>query len=392
MIDLQANFRSRGPLLEAINGVFRRLMTLEAADIDYNDSHELTAGLTFPDAGGLPCFHRLAHRTAPAAPKLGSGAADGDEAGDERDARPRRPDLDRTEREAVLVARRIRQIVGLDGSPRCRSWKRARRGMQPAAGPAARRGHPARSMRYKADQFADVLRRCGVADPQRERHRVLRVGRGPRHARPAGRAGQPAAGHPAGGRAAQPAGRACPSRRRRWRESACGMPRSETPVPFHEAVVRYAAGAGRRTGRAPARVPEHGSHGWRLTAQRRPLAETIWSIYEQTGYLAFVSGLAGGEQRVANLLHLHERAARSSAPSSGRGCSRFLEFLENLRAESDLGEPSVATEAEDVVRVMSIHRSKGLEFPVVVLPDLGKKINLQDCEGSILVDRRAGWA
>ena len=68
-----------------------------------------------------------------------------------------------------------------------------------------------------------------------------------------------------------------------------------------------------------------------------------------------------------------------------------MQFIESLREESDLGQPSVATEAEDVVRIMSVHRSKGLEFPVVILPDLGKRINLQDCAGSILLDRQAGW-
>jgi ATP-dependent helicase/nuclease subunit A len=70
--------------------------------------------------------------------------------------------------------------------------------------------------------------------------------------------------------------------------------------------------------------------------------------------------------------------------------SRFLRFLESLREESDLGQPQVATGAEDVVRIMSVHRSKGLEFPVVIVPDLGKAINLQDCAGNILADRKAG--
>jgi ATP-dependent helicase/nuclease subunit A len=124
-------------------------------------------------------------------------------------------------------------------------------------------------------------------------------------------------------------------------------------------------------------------------AHRRPLAETISSIYERTGYLAFVSGLAGGEQRVANLVFLHERATQFGT-FQRQGLGRFMQFMESLREEADLGQPSVSTEAEDVVRIMSVHRSKGLEFPVVVLPDLGKRINLQDCAGPILVDRQAG--
>ncbi len=128
---------------------------------------------------------------------------------------------------------------------------------------------------------------------------------------------------------------------------------------------------------------------WRETAQRRPLEELIWRIYQQSGYLAFCSGLPGGDQRVANLLYLHERAAQFGT-FQRQGLSRFMRFIESLRDEADLGTPSIASEADDVVRLMSIHRAKGLEFPVVILADLGKAINLQDCQGTILVDRSAG--
>jgi ATP-dependent helicase/nuclease subunit A len=103
----------------------------------------------------------------------------------------------------------------------------------------------------------------------------------------------------------------------------------------------------------------------------------------------FCAGLFGGEQRVANLIDLHERA-RQFGSFQKQGLARFLGFLEQLREESDLGQPSVASAADDVVRIMSVHSSKGLEFPVVILPDLGKRINLSDCSGSILVDRHAG--
>ncbi|MDB5319734.1 MAG: ATP-dependent deoxyribonuclease subunit, partial [Phycisphaerales bacterium] len=67
-----------------------------------------------------------------------------------------------------------------------------------------------------------------------------------------------------------------------------------------------------------------------------------------------------------------------------------LKFLDSLEAETDFGQPSVLSAAADVVRIMSVHHSKGLEFPVVFLPELGKKINLQDCQGAILIDKRAG--
>ena len=64
-----------------------------------------------------------------------------------------------------------------------------------------------------------------------------------------------------------------------------------------------------------------------------------------------------------------------------------MEFLQTLEEESDLGQPSIASEADDVVRIMSVHASKGLEFPVVFLADLGKEHNMQSASGAILAHR-----
>jgi ATP-dependent helicase/nuclease subunit A len=129
---------------------------------------------------------------------------------------------------------------------------------------------------------------------------------------------------------------------------------------------------------------------WRTLAGQRPIADVLWMIYDTTGYLAFCAGLDDGEQRVANLTRLHERARQFGA-FQRQGLRRFIQFLRSLQDdEQDLRQPSVASEADDVVRVMSIHASKGLEFPVVIVPDLGKKHNLQDTAGPILFDRDAG--
>src|SRR5258708_26530692 len=88
-------------------------------------------------------------------------------------------------------------------------------------------------------------------------------------------------------------------------------------------------------------------------------------------------------------MHLYERAAQFGQ-FQRQGLSRFMRLLRELEEESDVAAPSIASEAEDVVRIMSIHRSKGLEFPIVILPDLGKAMNMSDCRGHILIDRHAG--
>src|SRR5262249_37092328 len=135
-------------------------------------------------------------------------------------------------------------------------------------------------------------------------------------------------------------------------------------VPFHSAVVRYAAEHRDPLAEQLNRLLERVQR-WRRMAQHRPLAEVLWQIYDETDYLTFCAGMDDGRQRVANLIDLHDRA-RQFGTFQRQGLGRFMEFLDNLAEAHDLGQPPVASAADDVVRVMSIHRSKGLEFPVVI--------------------------
>ncbi|MDI7246054.1 MAG: UvrD-helicase domain-containing protein [Bacillota bacterium] len=129
---------------------------------------------------------------------------------------------------------------------------------------------------------------------------------------------------------------------------------------------------------------------WRTLARRTPLSTLIWHLYRETGYLDYVGGMPGGAQRQANLRALHERA-RQFDRFARQGLFRFLRFIDRLReAEGDLGTARALGEAEDVVRIMSVHKSKGLEFPVVFLADLGKNFNFQDLAGDVLLHSEAG--
>ena len=133
----------------------------------------------------------------------------------------------------------------------------------------------------------------------------------------------------------------------------------------------------------------HGwSHGGRPASRRRHCC----SVYSETGYPEYVQGLPGGAQRLVNLHALHERAARFDGFTQG-GLTRFLRFVESLQAEEgDLGEAPVLGEGDDVVRIMSIHKSKGLQFPVVIVADLGKRFNISDRVGTVLYDGHLGIA
>jgi len=131
-------------------------------------------------------------------------------------------------------------------------------------------------------------------------------------------------------------------------------------------------------------------NSWRDDARWLPVPELLWRIYAGTGLLAAVAGLPGGKQRVANLYALHG-LARDAANLEHGGLARFLKLLKlNRRAAGDLGEAPLLTEAQDVVRVLTVHQAKGLEFPVVVVPDLDKRFNEQDLRGDVLWHRTGG--
>ncbi|MBU4533844.1 MAG: helicase-exonuclease AddAB subunit AddA [Eubacteriales bacterium] len=131
---------------------------------------------------------------------------------------------------------------------------------------------------------------------------------------------------------------------------------------------------------------------WRTLARRAPLPELIWQIYRDTGYYEFVGGLPGGIQRQANLRALHDRA-RQYEQTSYRGLFRFLRFINRIREKGDdLGTARTLGEKEDVVRVLSVHRSKGLEFPVTIVAGLGKQFNLQDGTRDFLLHRHLGFS
>ncbi|NMA13686.1 MAG: helicase-exonuclease AddAB subunit AddA, partial [Clostridia bacterium] len=129
---------------------------------------------------------------------------------------------------------------------------------------------------------------------------------------------------------------------------------------------------------------------WRTKARRGSLADLIWAIYCETGYYHFVGTMPGGSQRQANLRALYDRA-RQYESGSYRGLFRFLRFIERLQSGgSDLGTARALGENENVVRIMSVHKSKGLEFPIVFVAGLGKRFNMQDLNGNVLMHKDLG--
>lgn len=129
---------------------------------------------------------------------------------------------------------------------------------------------------------------------------------------------------------------------------------------------------------------------WRKEQEILSLDELIWKIYSDTGYYNYVGLMPNGELRQANLKMLFERA-KSYEKASFKGLYHFIHFIERLQLSSgDMGVAKIIGENENVIRIMSIHKSKGLEFPVVILAQTGKQFNLMDLNESILLHQDLG--
>jgi len=122
-----------------------------------------------------------------------------------------------------------------------------------------------------------------------------------------------------------------------------------------------------------------------------PIDEFIWYLYTDTGYYGYIGAMPGGPQRQANLKVLFQRA-RQYEETSYKGLFNFINFINKLKVSSgDMGSAKTLGENENVVRIMSIHKSKGLEFPVVFLSGMGKNFNLMDINKSILFHYELGY-
>ena len=129
---------------------------------------------------------------------------------------------------------------------------------------------------------------------------------------------------------------------------------------------------------------------WRKESEYLSLAELIWKIYTDTGFYNYVGLMPNGLLRQANLKMLFERA-KEYEKTSFKGLFNFIMFVERLKTgNSDMSSAKIIGENENVVRIMSIHKSKGLEFPIVFLCSTSKKINMQDLNSNLLLHQKLG--
>ena len=127
-------------------------------------------------------------------------------------------------------------------------------------------------------------------------------------------------------------------------------------------------------------------HRLRDMIKYTPIHELIQEILDMTGYSYYVMAMPGGDRRKANIDMLISLAV-GFEKGSYSSLFHFIRYVEKLhKYDVDYGEASISGEQENTVRIMSIHKSKGLEFPVVFVGGLSKQFNMQDQRSKILFD------
>ena len=157
-------------------------------------------------------------------------------------------------------------------------------------------------------------------------------------------------------------------------------------LPYYEAVLEYAhaeeqGGDLRKLLQAFLEKLEY----FREMVPYTAIHELLWRIIEDTGYGLYIASMPGGAQREANVEMLVEKASAFEG-TSYKGLFNFVRYIEQLKKyDVDYGEANIADEQSDTVRIMTIHKSKGLEFPIVFVCGMGKQFNTQDVKGSIVI-------
>lgn len=118
--------------------------------------------------------------------------------------------------------------------------------------------------------------------------------------------------------------------------------------------------------------------------------ELIWFLYKYTGYYNYVGLLDMGEQRKTNLMLLFEKA-KNYEKNSYKGLFNFVNYIQKISLKSDVSEAKLISEEANVVRIMSIHKSKGLEFPIVFLANTNKKFNFRADDSNLVLHQKLGF-
>lgn len=357
-IDLHKNFRSRGEVLSGVNAIFERIMTKQLGKILYDESEALYEGAVFE-------------------PKpLMSGWEEADNKTElyliEKKTEDDSQEFTSAELEAKVIAAQIRKLTGEQG---ILVWDKEKKKYRRAS--YRDMVILLRSVGSYADTFLSVFSEEGIPAHAQSQNgyftavevqnilNYLRVTDNPRQDIPlAGVLKSPLGGFTAGELA----------------ELRADFPEGG----LYDSLLAYGE---KKTGCIAEKVQGFLEQLQRMRrmAAYTPIHDLIRTVIRETGYADYILAMPSGQKRKLNLDMLIEKAYRYEA-TSYRGLFQFLRYIEKLnKYEVDYGEASAAGENENAVRIMSIHKSKGLEFPIVFLAGLGRRLNQQDAAEKIVL-------
>jgi ATP-dependent helicase/nuclease subunit A len=375
-IDLAQNFRSRKEVLDATNYLFKQIMGVKVGEIQYDVAAELRNGAPYPEDTKFPVELMLIDQKAE---DQNSEEPDLDNEPDiiEFD----KADLEQSQLEARVIAAKIKKLISEEAPVYNAKTKTER--------PLMYRDVVIllRSMTW-APQFMEEFKQQGIpiyanlstgyfeATEVSIMMSLLRVIDNPYQDIPLASVLR----SPIVGLNEEELSKIRIGRKRGsfWEAvtAFCLSKKDEVNEPFYEKVRAFFDLL----------------KGWRALARQGSLSELIWQLYRDTLFFDFVGGLPGGKQRQANLRALYDRA-RQYEQTSFRGLFRFLRFIERMMERGDdLGAARALGEQEDVVRMMTIHSSKGLEFPVVFMAGMARNFNMTDIRKPYMLDKEHGFA
>jgi ATP-dependent helicase/nuclease subunit A len=387
-IDLSSNYRSKAAVIDAINGVFARLMTPETAGMAYDENAALRAGLApESESAAWPCGADLFVANVEM-PDAAQSAQDDDGA----EATSAVADLKQSETEALAAVKIIEDMLhgGADGAPR--------EFFDPKGGKVRKLGLRdivilMRGARNKADVFQRVfaeknlpaftdtgigyfdtveietfMNLLRVIDNRRRDVPLLSVMYAPIF----GFSTEELMDI----RLASPRGAYCDAlfACAESDETSDGKAGEGISAPLREKILNMLE-----------RLSE-----WREQASFMPLDAFVWSLLKESGYYTFAGALPLGAQRQANLRALADKAL-DFQNTHMKGLAGFIGYVEHIKRRVEIGQARMLGESEDVLRIMTVHKSKGLEFPVVIMAGLGRRF-VTDTVGAVSLHKDIGLA
>lgn len=406
-VDLQDNFRCRSEVIDFVNALFGAVMTKAVADMAYDASARLVGGFPYPafkaaSGPGQPVELAV----------LDEDSTEDGPADSEAETSGATETISPVQRQAAFIARRIRQIVGAErGAAEFDVYDKK----LDAYRPVEYRDIVIlmRSLSHKAQDYVEMLRLAGVpvssqsacgyfeateisdclcllkvldnADRDIELAALLRspifgvtdsqlaaVRLGAENSKSEIRNPKQIQNSNTNGSKQNP---------------AAG---SRKIVSFYQAILDYAKEGSDTVLRGRLTEILGELHDWRRQVRQGSPADLLDRVFREKRLLSFYSALPNGAQRRANLLKLHDHAIhfehfRTTEPGSALG--RFVEFLEKLaETQQDWAPAEPDSSSENAVRIMSVHKSKGLEFPVVFVAELNTPFNRRSQSGQCLID------